>query len=89
VARPRDGRQQLVLRASQPGSRLLQDEAAGAVGAFRRARREAGLAEEGGLLIAGNPGVTAPLESTISGRISRGIFQIFSSASSQTPRSRS
>ena len=51
-----DGGQQLVLRGHRRGAGVEQREAAGAVGRLDHARREAGLADGGGLLVAGDAG---------------------------------
>ena len=53
---PRHRRQQPLLRRHRLGAGVEQHEAAGAVGVLRRARLEAGLAEERRLLIAGIAG---------------------------------
>ena len=53
---PRDRGEQSVLRGHATFARVHQHEAACAVGVLRVARREAGLAEEGALLIAGHAG---------------------------------
>ena len=54
VARPRDGRQQLVLRHGRLRAGVLQHEAAGSVGVLRQAGRRAHLPEQRRLLIAGD-----------------------------------
>ena len=53
---PRDRREQALRGRDRPRAGVLQQEAAGAVGVLRQARRRAHLAEERRLLIAGDPG---------------------------------
>src|SRR5262245_5757806 len=54
VARPGDGRQQLVARRGRRGAGVLQHEAARSVGVLRQAGRRAHLPEQRRLLIAGD-----------------------------------
>ena len=94
-----DGGEQLVLRGDRRRAGVEQRKAAGAVGRFDHARREAGLADGGGLLVAGDARdrdraaeqIRASLspklaeESFTSGSIERGTRRIFSSSSSHSP----
>ena len=88
--------EQLVLRGNRRRAGVEQGKAAGAVGRLHHARREAGLTDGGGLLVAGDAGdrdssrrtVRARLapnwceESFTSGSIERGTRRIFRSSSS-------